>query len=215
MRLPVARMARVSGAALIASLLAACSVAPSVSRLPDAGPTTTEVQPTVTTTADLKALKKAAGIPDCPASDATVAPVPGGLPDVVVPCLGDGREVRLAGLRGKPMLVSLWAQWCGPCRDEAPYLAQMARRSGSKLVVLGVDFHDGYPDRAIEFARLARWDYPQLQDAGSAFAQLQVTAPPMTFLVRPDGTIAARHAGGFRSTEQITALVRTHLGVDL
>jgi cytochrome c biogenesis protein CcmG/thiol:disulfide interchange protein DsbE len=212
MRLSVVRVVL---AALFTTVLAACSVAPSVSRLPDAGPTTTEVQPSVATTADLKALKMASGIPDCPVSDAAVAAVAGGLPDVVVPCLGDGREVRLAGLRGRPMLISLWAQWCGPCRDEAPYLAEVARRSGSKLMVLGVDFHDGYPDRAIEFAQLAKWDYPQLADADSAFAQLQVTAPPMTFLVRSDGTIAARHAGGFTSTEQITTLVRAHLGVKL
>ena len=41
-------------------------------------------------------------------------------------CLGGGREVRLAGLRGKPMMINVWAQWCGPCREEAPYLAEVA-----------------------------------------------------------------------------------------
>ena len=70
-------------------------------------------------------MKKAAGIADCPRSDSDVAAVPSGLPDVVLPCLGGGREVRLAGLRGKPMMINVWAQWCGPCREEAPYLAEV------------------------------------------------------------------------------------------
>ena len=34
--------------------------------------------------------------------------------------------VRLAGLRGKPMMINVWAQWCGPCREEAPYLTEVA-----------------------------------------------------------------------------------------
>ena len=81
--------------------------------------------PTPESTADLAAMKKAAGIADCPRSDPGVAAVPSGLPDVVLPCLGGGREVRLAGLRGKPMMINVWAQWCEPCREEAPYLAEV------------------------------------------------------------------------------------------
>jgi cytochrome c biogenesis protein CcmG/thiol:disulfide interchange protein DsbE len=196
-------------------LVAGCTETPTVTRLPNAAPTTAEVPPSVDSTADLAALKKAAGIGDCPVSDADVPAVSNGLPDVVVSCLGGGRDVRLAGLRGRPMLISLWAQWCSPCRTEAPYLAEVSQRSGSKLTVLGVDFHDGYPDRALEFARLAKWDYPQVVDTGAAFAPLQVTAPPVTFLVRADGTIADQHFGGFRSTEEMTTLVREKLGVSL
>lgn len=211
-------MVRSSWAAVAVVLLVlatGCTETPTVTRLPGSGPTTAEALPTVDSTADLPALKKAAGIADCPVSDAEVPAVRGGLPDVVVPCLGGGREVRLAGLRGRPMLISLWAQWCSPCRTEAPFLAEVAQRSGAKLMVLGVDFHDGYPDRALEFARLAKWDYPQVEDTGAAFAPLQVTAPPVTFLVRADGTIAEQHFGGFRSTDEITALVRDKLGVSL
>jgi cytochrome c biogenesis protein CcmG, thiol:disulfide interchange protein DsbE len=174
----------------------------------------TEVAPRPESTATLGAMKKTARIADCPKSDPDVAAVPSGLPDVVLPCLGGGREVRLAGLRGKPMMINVWAQWCGPCREEAPYLADVAATNKSKLMILGIDHADPQPALAIEFAQLSSWAYPQLADPDVVLrAALQITGPPQTFLVRPDGTIAYRHAGAFKSADEIRDLVRQHLGV--
>ena len=195
--------------------LPACTESPTVTRLPDGTASSPAVQPTVETTADLGALKKRAGIQDCPESDRSVPELSDGLPDVVVPCLGGGREVRLAGLRGKPMMINVWAQWCGPCREEAPYLAEVAQHNESDLMVVGVNFHDPYPDLAIEFAQQAGWRYPQLQDADAGFSRLQVTAPPVTLFVRADGSIAGWHRSRFTSTEQVKALVRQNLGITL
>jgi thiol-disulfide isomerase/thioredoxin len=45
------------------------------------------------------------------------------LPDITLTAL-DGSAVRLASLRGKPMVVNLWASWCPPCRREMPMLAK-------------------------------------------------------------------------------------------
>lgn len=165
-------------------------------------------------TADLAAKKRAAGIADCPASDPTVAPVANGLPDAVLPCLGGGRPVRLAGLRGKPMMINVWAQWCGPCRQEAPFLAEVATLNRSDLMILGIDHADPQPALAIEFAQLASWRFAQLGDPDLVLrTELQVTGPPQTFFVRADGTIAYRHSGPFRSTDDIRALAQRHLGV--
>jgi cytochrome c biogenesis protein CcmG, thiol:disulfide interchange protein DsbE len=173
-----------------------------------------EAIPTPEVTADLAATKKAAGIADCPRSDPDVAALPSGLPDVVLPCLGGGREVRLAGLRGKPMMINVWAQWCGPCREEAPYLAEVAAANQSDLMIMGIDHADPRPDLAIEFAQLSTWTYPQLADPDVVLrAALQITGPPQTFFVRPDGTIAYRHAGPFSSAAEIRDLADEHLGV--
>lgn len=210
--------ARVIQTAVAIGLLVAvtaCTESPTVTRLPDGTPSTAAAQPTVQTTADLRSLKKRAGIPDCPESDRAASPLSGGLPDVVVPCLGGGREVRLAGLRGQPMMINLWAQWCGPCREEAPFLAEVAQHNASKLMIVGVNFHDPYPDLAIEFAQQAGWRYPQLQDADAGFSRLQVTAPPVTVFVRADGSIAGWHRSRFTSTAQIKSLVQQNLGITL
>jgi cytochrome c biogenesis protein CcmG, thiol:disulfide interchange protein DsbE len=174
----------------------------------------TEAVPSPESTADLVAMKKAAGIAGCPKSDPDVAAVPAGLPDVVLPCLGGGREVRLAGLRGKPMMINVWAQWCEPCREEAPYLAEVAAADNSDLMIMGIDHADPRPDLAIEFAQLSTWTYPQLADPDVVLrAELQITGPPQTFFIRPDGTIAYRHAGPFSSAEEIRDVAQKYLGV--
>ncbi|MBY8824688.1 TlpA family protein disulfide reductase [Sphingomonas colocasiae] len=50
----------------------------------------------------------------------------------------DGKTVRLADFKGKPVLVNLWATWCGPCVKEMPTLDALAARTRDKLVVLTV-----------------------------------------------------------------------------
>jgi cytochrome c biogenesis protein CcmG/thiol:disulfide interchange protein DsbE len=200
-----------STAAALVIVLASCagSAAPTPSTESSA-----EAVPTPELTADLAAMKKAAGIADCPRSDPDVAALPSGLPDVVLPCLGGGREVRLAGLRGKPMMINVWAQWCGPCREEAPYLAEVAAANQSDLIIVGIDHADPRPDLALEFAQLSSWTYPQIADPDVVLrTELQITGPPQTFFVRPDGTIAYRHAGPFGSAAEIRDLAEKHLGV--
>jgi cytochrome c biogenesis protein CcmG/thiol:disulfide interchange protein DsbE len=220
----VARVGVVIAALLL--VLTGCTERSSVVREPPGsgqpGATQTrETQPsadpaTAASQQALAAQKKKAGIADCPASDASVGAVDGGLPDVVLSCLGGGRAVHLAGLRGRPMMVNVWAQWCPPCREEAPYLSEVAKDNSSDLVILGVDFVDPQPGKAIEFAQYSGWKYPQLADTDKVLgAPLQILGPPSTFFVRADGTVAARHSGPFTSADQIRTLARQHLGVDL
>jgi cytochrome c biogenesis protein CcmG, thiol:disulfide interchange protein DsbE len=207
------RAALAAAAAALAMALASCSGSP-VPAGPTPAESPTEAAPAPVPTANLAAMKKAADIANCPKSDPDVAVVPSGLPDVVLPCLGGGREVRLAGLRGKPMMINVWAQWCEPCREEAPYLAEVAKANKSDLLIIGIDHDDPRPELAIEFAQLSTWKYPQLADPDLALrAALQISGPPQTFFVRPDGAIAYRHAGPFDSAEEIRDLARKHLGV--
>jgi cytochrome c biogenesis protein CcmG, thiol:disulfide interchange protein DsbE len=200
--------------AVLVIVLAGCSGSPALNRPSAPAESPTEAVPSPESTVDLVAMKKAAGIADCPKSDPDVAAVPSGLPDVVLSCLGGGREVRLAGLRGKPMMINIWAQWCEPCREEAPYLAEVAAADNSDLMIMGIDHADPRPDLAIEFAQLSTWTYPQLADPDVVLrAELQITGPPQTFFIRPDGTIAYRHAGPFSSAEEIRDAAQKYLGV--
>lgn len=49
-----------------------------------------------------------------------------------------GKELRLASLKGKPLLINLWATWCAPCVAELPALDRLAGERTDRLKVLTV-----------------------------------------------------------------------------
>lgn len=160
--------------------------------------------------------RRAAGIEECPTAEASGPvveegpAVEGGLPDLTLDCLGGDSTVRLASLRG-PLIINVWAQWCGPCRAEAPYLAEFAD-AHPEVQMLGIDYADPRPGAAVAFADEAGWDWPQLSDPDRSIAgPLKVVGPPHTVFVDADGRIVHVHAGPFTSTEQLEDLAAEHL----
>ncbi len=160
-------------------------------------------------------LLAAAALRPCPPT-APLPAVPGGLPGVTLRCLGAGPAVHLAGLRGQPTVVNVWAGWCEPCQREAPYLRSLDRRAGARLRVLGVVFEDTERD-ALDAGRGLGLRYPSVLDAdgGAIRGRLGAPMPPLTLLLRPDGTVAYRIIGPIRSQQQIDGLVARYLGVRL
>lgn len=111
----------------------------------------------------------------------------------------NGKQVSLADLRGKVVVVSLWASWCGPCKQELKHLDALYRRlKGQGLVVLAVST-DG-PETQADVrgtVRQARWQMPVLVDRdGAAMARLNPRGTvPFTLFVDRRGRQAQRHEG--------------------
>src|ERR1051325_8340885 len=73
-----------------------------------------------------------------------------------------GDSVSLARLRGRPVLVNIWATWCGPCRDEIPYLEQVYtayHARGLELAGVSIDFA-GQEPAVKDFAKELGMTYP-------------------------------------------------------
>ncbi|UYM07763.1 TlpA family protein disulfide reductase [Solicola gregarius] len=163
-------------------------------------------------TPELANLKRAAGIDDCPQLDGGVAPVDDGLPDVTLPCLGGGPDVKLSALRGKPTLINVWASWCEPCRRELPVIQQL--HESGKVRVIGIDIEDPQPDTAIELAADSGVTYPSMADpGGDSKPGLLVATVPQTVFVDDQGRIAGTARKEYSSYEMLAADVREHLGV--
>ncbi len=146
----------------------------------------------------------------CPSAPSK-PPVSNGLPEITLPCLGSGPDVRLADLRG-PLVINVWAQWCGPCRDEAPYLAALAK--SGKVTMLGIDYDDPRPELAVKFAGEEGLAYPHVIDQDKAIQRaLKVGGPPLTAFVDDKGEVAHVHHGVLTSQQQLDTLLKEKLGV--
>ncbi|MGL5826510.1 MAG: TlpA family protein disulfide reductase [Nocardioides sp.] len=166
-------------------------------------------------TPELRAIKERAGIEPCPAGSRQ--PVRGGPPDLVLPCLGGGQEVNLAGLRG-PMIVNVWSANCAPCRDEMPILQSFYATYGTQVRVLGIDLSDTFPEAALQLAADSGVTYPLVADFGGDIlrsALMRAPALPTTAFVDRDGTVTAAVAVAITSERQLVDLVRQHLGLEL
>jgi thiol-disulfide isomerase/thioredoxin len=117
---------------------------------------------------------------DLRATDGQIAP-PLRLPGV------DGSTQSLADHRGKVLVVTFWATWCEPCRDEMPSLDRLRRRfAGKGLEVLAVNFKEGEP-RIREFLEQVPVSFPVLLDRdGAAARQWKVSVLPVTFVTDRD-----------------------------
>ena len=133
-------------------------------------------------------------------------------PDLQLPVLVSGaglppagQEASLADLRGKVVVLNLWASWCEPCREEAPVLESVWQRYRNKdVVVLGIDIQD-LSDDARAFIREYGLTYPSLRDGSDGSkAALEATGVPETFLIDREGRIALHIAGPVSRTEQLT-----------
>lgn len=118
----------------------------------------------------------------------------------------------LADYRGEWVLLNVWASWCAPCRDESPALEKFSRKWGDEVTVLGIDTRDITAD-ALAFMREFDLTFDQLRDpTGSYSDELGTTGVPESFLVDPEGRLAARLRGPFRDYRDIERFAAPAIG---
>lgn len=159
---------------------------------------------------DLIEPRRRADLPPCPVGDATVPDLRG----VQVHCAADGSAVDMGSVlaHGRPLVLNLWAYWCGPCAEELPAMADYQRRSGPDVEVLTV--HQD-PNEAAGLLRMAelgvRLATVQDGDRSIAAALAVPNVMPATVVVRSDGTVAGILPRAFDNADDIAAAVRDSL----
>jgi len=108
-------------------------------------------------------------------------------------------EQAIGELRGTPLLVNIWASWCGPRRNEAPPLAKAHETYYDRVPFVGVDNLD---ERALAraFMREFGWAYPSVFDPSGAIRDgLGLLGQPVTLFYDASGELVDTWTGPLTS----------------
>jgi peroxiredoxin len=141
--------------------------------------------------------------------------VPGSIshaPNIALKTL-KGETIQLAGLEGKPVLITFWATNCPGCLKEIPHLVQLYKQLSPKgLEIIGITTPQNRPDHVVAMTEAKQIPYPIALDidgkASQAFGNVHLT--PTSFLIAPDGRIAHQKTGQL-DIQKIQALIETML----
>jgi len=147
--------------------------------------------------------------PSAPISSISAPEVGHPAPDFSLPTL-DGSEVRLADLRGKPVILNFWATWCPPCRREMPALEIVWQQHGrGDVMVLGVDQGESVSLVSEYVRQNVGVTFPLLldrrQDVGDLYL---VRSLPTTFFIDAAGIIREIRVGGPMELDFLNEKVR-------
>jgi cytochrome c biogenesis protein CcmG/thiol:disulfide interchange protein DsbE len=110
----------------------------------------------------------------------------------------DGRDLKLASLKGKVVLLDFWATWCGPCKIEIPWFIEFQKKYGpAGLHVVGVSIDDTQArlkpyvaQMKMNYTVLQGLDHDDIQDAYGPMFGI-----PVTVVISRDGKVCAKHVG--------------------
>lgn len=120
-------------------------------------------------------------------------------------------ETRLAGLKGYPVVVNVWASWCIPCRQEFPVLQKLSARYGKRVAFLGVNSEDS-DGAAATFLREAPLPYPSYTDPDKEILDSLggVGGLPDTAFYDESGELVNLKQGPYRDESELEEDVRRY-----
>src|ERR1700693_2581886 len=135
------------------------------------------------------------------ANPAAIASTPGEVPiggtlrDATLQGL-NGRSQRLSAFRGRPLIINVWASWCGPCREEMASLERLAWRDREQYFsIIGISTDDD-ADKARGLLKNANATISHFIDSGLQMENmLGASRLPLTVLVDADGRVLEKVYG--------------------
>lgn len=129
----------------------------------------------------------------------------------------DGDPISTGDYPGKIVVINVWGSWCGPCRSEAPDLADASRETADVAAFVGINVRDAEPEQAQAFVRAFKVPYPSIFDPDARqllkFAGiLPASGIPTTLVIDRKGRVAARIVGQVSKITLVTLIRDTEQG---
>lgn len=120
-------------------------------------------------------------------------------PDFTLDLLGSEERVTLSDLRGKVVLVNIWASWCPPCRAEMPAINRVYQEyeaQGFEVLAVNTTYQDNLAD-AKAFAQTLGLTFPMLLDrTGEVSQSYLLRGLPSSYFIDREGIIRYVVVGG-------------------
>jgi thiol-disulfide isomerase/thioredoxin len=108
-------------------------------------------------------------------------------PNLAFTSIDGSRQIDLESVRGRPVLLTFWASWCGPCRQELPELEKLAKElSGAGFTLITVNT-DRSPAMGERFLQTYGIDVPVYRMSPRDLAALGVHSLPTNVLLDREG----------------------------
>lgn len=130
-------------------------------------------------------------------------------PDFTLDLLGGG-QITLSDLRGKPVVLNIWATWCPPCREEMPAIEKVNRSYKELgLVIIGVNLTSQDSEQAVSaFVQELGLTFPIALDRdGSVGDRYRPLGLPTTYFIDSQGMIQSVVVGGPMSESLIQSKI--------
>jgi thiol-disulfide isomerase/thioredoxin len=123
-----------------------------------------------------------------------------------------GKDKKFSDYRGKPLIINVWASWCGPCRSEMPSLQRLSQRYGGKQFnVIGISTDDDR-EAAAAFIKHSKIAFENFLDRHLVLENmLGADSIPLTLLVDANGRVLEKVHGAYEwdSPEIVDAIAET------
>jgi thiol-disulfide isomerase/thioredoxin len=120
----------------------------------------------------------------------------------------NGKKVSLQSLGSKVVLLNFWATWCGPCKEEMPWLMDLSRKFSKQGLQIIASTNEE-PKIVRGFLKEKGFSFPIVLDSKEALMdRFKVETVPTSVVIDPESRVAFRVNSFFRwdSPETIAAI---------
>ena len=127
-------------------------------------------------------------------------------------CLDGNSKIVLEAIKG-PAIINVWGSWCAPCREEMPYLRELA--ATGKVQIIGIDVEEKSMEAARKFVVEQGMTWPNLYDKDGSTKSSFGMGVPITWYLNSKSEVAYKHIGVLKSKDQLFSHVEKYLGIKL